>query len=75
MLRLEASADRLVVADDGPGISPGNRAHVFEPFFTTRRDSGGTGMGLTIAANLLAAHGCTIRLCETGPGAAFEIGF
>lgn len=75
VVRLEAGAARLLVADDGPGISPGNRAHVFEPFFTTRRVSGGTGMGLTIAANLLAAHGGTIRLCDTGQGAAFEIGF
>ena len=74
-VRLEAAPGRLLVADDGPGISPGNRAHVFEPFFTTRRESGGTGMGLTIAANLLAANGATIRLVEADRGAAFEIGF
>ena len=74
-VRLAATAARLVVADDGPGISAGNRAHVFEPFFTTRRATGGTGMGLTIVANLLAAHGATIRLLESDRGAAFEIGF
>ncbi len=74
-MRLEASEGRLEVKDDGPGISSGNRAHVFEPFFTTRRDTGGTGMGLTIAANLLAAHGATIRLMDSERGAAFEIGF
>jgi len=74
-IRLEASAGRLAVKDDGRGISNGNRAHVFEPFFTTRRDTGGTGMGLTIAANLLAAHGATIRLIDCERGAAFEIGF
>lgn len=75
VVRLAASAGRLVVADDGPGISAGNRAHVFEPFFTTRRDIGGTGMGLTIVANLLAAHGATIRLLDSDRGTAFEIGF
>jgi two-component system, OmpR family, sensor kinase len=74
-VRLEASDGRLMVADDGPGISAGNRAHVFEPFFTTRRATGGTGMGLTIAANLLAAHGAMIRLIDSERGAAFEIGF
>lgn len=75
VVRLEAGAGWLVVADDGPGVSPGNRAHVFEPFFTTRRDSGGTGMGLTIAASLLAAHGASIRLIDSDGGAAFKIGF
>ena len=40
-----------------------------------RRDSGGTGMGLTIVANLLAAHGAEIRLVEAAKGAVFEIGF
>jgi signal transduction histidine kinase len=72
---LEAGPGRLILRDDGPGISQGNRARVFEPFFTTRRDSGGTGMGLTIVANLLAAHGAEIRLLESPKGAAFEITF
>jgi two-component system, OmpR family, sensor kinase len=75
VVRLGASTGRLEVADDGPGISPGNRARVFEPFFTTRRDTGGTGMGLTIVANLLAAHGAEIQLAEATTGAVFEITF
>jgi two-component system, OmpR family, sensor kinase len=78
-VRLIAKPGHLVEADDGPGVSAGNRARVFEPFFTTRRETGGTGMGLTIAANLLAAHGATIRLRERDHdsefGAVFEIGF
>ena len=74
-VRLEASPGRLVVADDGPGISAGNRVHVFKPFFTTRREAGGTGMGLTIVTNLLTAHGAAIRLLDDNRGAAFEIGF
>lgn len=36
------------VRDRGPGISEGNRAHLFERFFTTDRDRGGTGLGLAI---------------------------
>lgn len=72
---LVAAPGRLTVHDNGKGISPGNRAHVFEPFFTTRRDQGGTGMGLTIAANLLAAHGAEIRLLSPDTGAGFEVIF
>ena len=74
-VRMTAVPGRLRVEDDGRGISEGNRAHVFEPFFTTRRDAGGTGMGLTIAANLLAAHGAEIRLLSPAKGAGFEIVF
>ncbi len=75
VVRLAASIGRLVIADDGRGVSEGNRDHVFEPFFTTRREDGGTGMGLTVAATLLAAHGAEIRLLRPGQGAAFQIDF
>ena len=77
-LRLEAREGALLAVDDGPGISPGNRPHVFDPFFTTRRESGGTGMGLAIVASLLAAHGGSIALVsppEGWRGAAFLIRF
>ena len=63
----------VTVADNGTGISPGNRERVFEPFFTTRREAGGTGMGLQIVRSMLAAHGGTIRLLDVASGAAFEI--
>jgi len=64
---------RIVVADDGGGISPGNRGKVFEPFFTTRRESGGTGMGLGIVRSMLEAHGGRIALVSTAAGASFEL--
>lgn len=66
--------DSLAVSDDGPGISEGNRARVFDPFFTTRRDAGGTGMGLPIVRRLLAAQGASIAIGE-GAGATFLIRF
>ncbi len=55
-------ADRVAlhVSDDGPGIAPGDRLRLFEPFFTTRRAEGGTGLGLAIARSLLEAGGGTI---------------
>lgn len=63
----------ISVKDNGSGISPGNRERVFEPFFTTRREGGGTGMGLQIVRSMLAAHGGSIRLLDVASGAAFEI--
>ena len=67
----------LKVSDNGPGISHGNAAQVFEPFFTTRRDSGGTGMGLAIVQTLLLAHGALIRLEDRDgeTGTQFHIQF
>lgn len=67
----------MTVADNGPGISAGNQKQVFEPFFTTRRDSGGTGMGLAIVQTLLLAHGALIRLQEPGEagGTRFHVQF
>lgn len=65
----------LTVEDDGPGISEGNAAQVFEPFFTTRRDIGGTGMGLAIVQTLLLAHGGYIRLEDTETGTKFRMRF
>ena len=62
----------IVVADDGPGISPANASRIFTPFFTTARERGGTGLGLSIVRSLLAAHGGSIRL-EPGPGARFVV--
>jgi two-component system OmpR family sensor kinase len=61
-VHLAAGPGWLQVADDGPGISAGNAARVFDPFFTTRREGGGTGMGLSVVRNLLAAHGAAITL-------------
>ena len=63
----------VLVSDDGAGISPSNRNKVFEPFFTTRRESGGTGMGLGIVLALLKAHDGTIRLVDSECGTRFEI--
>jgi signal transduction histidine kinase len=51
-----------VIEDDGPGVSPSNAERIFRPFFTTARAEGGTGLGLTVVASLLAAHGASIRL-------------
>ncbi|MEM8698131.1 MAG: HAMP domain-containing sensor histidine kinase [Pseudomonadota bacterium] len=61
------------VSDDGSGISPGNRARIFDAFFTTRRETGGTGLGLEIVKTLLATHGGEIALVPSGKGASFRV--
>lgn len=63
----------LVLADDGKGISTANKAKIFTPFFTTKRDVGGTGLGLGIIHSLLRAHDGEIRVLESEKGAQFEI--
>jgi signal transduction histidine kinase len=45
------------VADEGVGISPENLQRLCDPFFTTKFDSGGTGLGLSVTHSLVKAHG------------------
>jgi signal transduction histidine kinase len=60
------------VGDTGPGVSPEDRIHLFEPFFTTRPD--GTGLGLALCREVVAGHGGDIRLDESAaPGATFVV--
>lgn len=54
------------VVDAGPGVPEAVRAHMFEPYFTTK--SSGTGLGLAICRRLVEAHGGTIRLVQSVPG-------
>ncbi len=55
-------AVEIQVADDGPGISEANRERIFERFFTTARDRGGSGLGLPIVRSLVEVHGGSIRV-------------
>jgi signal transduction histidine kinase len=69
---LETGAGRFLevsVRDDGPGISPEEREHVFEPY-VRGRDSGqaGLGLGLTICKRILESHGGAIGVDEAAGG-------
>ncbi len=68
-----AEAVVLAVADNGPGVPQGDRLRLFEPFFTSRRAEGGTGLGLPIARSLLAAAHGRIELVDSPGGARFEV--
>jgi len=63
----------VLFSDDGCGMSAEVRRQVFDPFFTTRRDQGSTGLGLHIVHNIVTNRlGGRINL-ETRPGAGTKI--
>jgi signal transduction histidine kinase len=66
-------ADLMIrVRDQGPGIPEEELERVFEPFYrlesSRNRDSGGTGLGLTIARDVAQAHGGSLRLANLAGG-------
>ena len=73
-IRLAETADEaeILVDDDGPGIEPQNRERVFTAFHrlepSRSRETGGAGLGLTIAQTLVHSHGGTIRLLNSTLG-------
>ena len=69
----EGSKLRLTVVDDGQGLAEADRERVFEPFHTSRRGEGGSGLGLSIARSLLTACGGTIAARPSDSGARFEL--
>ena len=58
----------LTVSDDGCGMTPEIKQHLFEPFFTRRRDGQGTGLGLSITYQIVQEHGGEIEPYSEGPG-------
>ena len=68
---------RIDISDAGPGIAEGDRERIFEPFFRGERQPEhavkGTGIGLSIVQEYIAAHGGSVELLSDGPGARFRI--
>jgi len=71
-VRVELSSDHdqavIAVRDDGCGMTPEVSEHLFEPFFTRRRDGRGTGLGLSITFQIVSRHGGVITAQSDGPG-------
>jgi signal transduction histidine kinase len=70
-LRTEEGHATITIEDEGPGLHPDELERIFEPFYrvedSRNRETGGTGLGLPIARNILRAHGGDVVL-GNGPG-------
>lgn len=78
--RIEVASDvvdnqiRIRISDNGCGIPQDNLERIFEPFFTTREVGSGTGLGLTVARDIVQAHGGRIEVeSQSGKGSMFTI--
>ena len=71
-LMSEPESVKVMIGDRGPGIAPDLREKVFTPFFrlehSRNRETGGTGLGLTVAQTAIQRHGGEIRLTERPGG-------
>lgn len=64
----------LSVHDEGSGIAPEHLAHLTDPFFTTKREIGGTGLGLSVSAGIVKEHGGLLQFSsEPGRGTTVSL--
>ncbi len=64
----------IAVRDDGPGIAPEERRHLFDPFYSARQAGRGLGLGLSKAWRIVELHGGRIEVqSNLGQGSAFII--
>jgi two-component system NtrC family sensor kinase len=72
--RREGGSAVIRVSDTGKGIPPAHVKRIFEPFFTTKAAGQGTGLGLSLARNIVLAHGGSIDVAtELGEGSTFTV--
>lgn len=57
---------RMELEDNGPGVSPGDKLHLFEPYFSTKKT--GTGLGLAIVSTIISDHNGYIRVQDNEMG-------
>jgi CheY-like chemotaxis protein len=71
---VEEGRAAVVVDDDGPGVPPELLNRVFDPFYTTKPEGEGTGLGLSVSAGIVADHGGRITAAQRpGGGARFTV--
>lgn len=63
---------RIVITDTGHGISDEDRQRVFDPFYTTRKKAGGTGLGLSVVKGIIDKHKGDIKI-ENRPGGGTSV--
>lgn len=71
--QVEDAAVRIALRDNGPGVPEADRIRMFDPFFTSKREAGGTGLGLPIARALVEGCGGDLELAESEGGACFVL--
>jgi len=73
-VRVDAGRLHIAVQDDGPGVAETLRQQVFAPFFTTKAQGHGSGLGLAVSRRLIEEAGGRLELLTSGSeGARFEI--
>jgi len=65
----------VTVEDNGCGMTNEVLEHLFEPFFTRRRDGSGTGLGLSITHRIVTQHGGVLTAHSDGPGHGSRLQF
>ena len=71
---LEKNELVMIYQDDGKGIDSSLRKRIFDPFVTTKRGQGGSGLGLNIVYNLVSSKlGGTIECLDANPGIIFKV--
>ncbi|HEB90468.1 MAG TPA: hypothetical protein ENI85_12930 [Deltaproteobacteria bacterium] len=60
----------IEIRDDGPGVAPEERLRIFEPFYTTRRSTGGTGLGLSVVHGIATEHRGALKIDSASEGGA-----
>jgi signal transduction histidine kinase len=62
------------VEDEGPGLDDAMKSRIFEPFFTTKPPGEGTGLGLSVARDIVSEHGGSIEVTSApGQGSRFTV--
>jgi signal transduction histidine kinase len=73
-LRIVDQKVHFEVEDNGPGMAPEESSRIFQPFYSTKTAQGGTGLGLTIAGDIIREHGGQLTVDSApGSGSRFRV--
>lgn len=73
-VQADAGSVQFEVSDTGVGIAPEDLPHIFEPFFSTKGEESGVGLGLAVVYGIVNRHGGTVEVAsEPGRGTTFRV--